>query len=171
MIALAKRNAPGGRFRVASLWSAPIPVAAGVVAIGEVLNYQFDGRVTLSKIRHLFKKIRNALKPSGVFIFDVLCETRSGPPVKTFSFREGKGWFVAVEKIDSPRQVIRRIYTFRRIGRTYVKSTEVHSAHRYDARKLRSALRAVRFKVTMLRGYGSLQFEYDHRVFVARKKS
>ena len=170
MITLARRHARGGRFRVASLWDVAIPTVAGVIAVGEVLNYQFDGRVTSGKTRRLFKRIHRALRPSGIFIFDVLCETRLRKPVTTFSFREGRGWLVAVEKTDSSLQVIRRIHTFRRFGHAYARSHEVHRVHRYNPREIRSALRAAGFDVTLLQGYGRFRFEPYHLVFVAQKK-
>lgn len=170
MIALARRRAPGGRFRVGSLWDVSIPTVAGVIAVGEVLNYQFDGRVTSGKTRRLFEKVHRALTPSGIFIFDVLCEARLRKPVTTLSFRQGRGWLVAVEKTDASRQVVRRIHTFRRIGRAYARSHEVHTVHRYNAREIRSTLRVAGFNVTVLHGYGRNRFEPNHLVFVAQKK-
>lgn len=169
MIALARRHAPGGRFRVASVWDVSMPTVAGVLAVGEVLNYQFDGRITPVKTRRLFDKIHRALKPSGIFVFDVLCERRLRKPATTFSFREGRGWLVAVEKTDASCQVIRRIHTFRKIGRAYARSYEVHKVHRYKARELWSALRTAGFDVKMFHGYGRFRFERDHLVFVAQK--
>src|SRR5215469_14060460 len=42
MIRLARRKAPGAKFRTASLLSAELPPCAAVTAIGECVNYAFD---------------------------------------------------------------------------------------------------------------------------------
>lgn len=75
MVALSASRAPGGEFRCASFLDAEIPDCQVVTAVGEVFNYLFDERNSLSDLKKLFRRIYGALDPGGVFLFDV---ARSG---------------------------------------------------------------------------------------------
>jgi SAM-dependent methyltransferase len=169
MIALAKRNAPGGLFHVKSFWSCTLPPAAAVLSVGEALNYQFNGPVSLQRIRRLFERIYDALAPSGLFVFDLLCEQASKKILETKSFVEGAGWLVAVDKTDGPDLIVRRITTFRRTGRSYRRSAEVHTVHRYNLSRISSSLRSVGFTVSVRNGYGTESLGAGHVVVVGRK--
>jgi len=169
MVSLAKRNAPQGNFRVGSLWDLRIPSADAVIAVGEVLNYQFDGEVNLQRLKKLFDRIFDALQPSGLLIFDILCARQGGKRIRTRSFVEGNGWLVAVDKSDSSGQVLRRITSFRKVGGVYRKSIEVHRARRYDLSRLCSCLRDIGFKVSTFRGYGTRPFGNGRAVVLGKK--
>ena len=169
MVTLAKRNAPQGHFRVGSIWDYRIPPADAVIAVGEVFNYQFDDEVNLHRLQKLFKRVFHSLRPSGLLIFDILCERKGGNRVLTRSFVEGNGWFVAVEKSDSSRQVVRRITSFRRVGNVYRKSIEVHRVRRYDLSRICSCLRDIGFKVSTFRGYRTHSLGKGHTIVLGKK--
>ena len=171
MIALARHIAPGGRFSVGSVWSCDIPRCAVVLAIGEVLNYQFDGEVSIARIRALFSRAYDALLPSGLLVFDILCTRDSKKVAHTMSFTESGGWLVAVEKTDSSRSLTRRIITFRRDKGVYRRSVEVHTVRRHDPKRVISVLRDIGFSVSTRRGYHTEALEPGHVVIIGRKPS
>ena len=169
MISLAKRNAPQGHFRAGSIWSYRIPPADAVIAVGEILNYQFDSPVNLQRLQKLFKRIFDSLRPSGLLIFDILCERKGGKRIRTRTFVEGSGWFVAVDKADSTRRVVRRITSFCAVGNVYRKSIEVHRVRRYDLSRICSCLRDIGFKVSTFRGYGTHSLGKGHTIVLGKK--
>ncbi len=171
MIALAKRHATGGRFFVNSLWKFDIPQCAAVLAIGEVLNYQFKGAASTDGLRRLFSRVHDALLPSGLLIFDILCTRDSAKTVCTKTFTESDRWFVAVEKSDSRQSLTRRITSFRRNHGVYRKSVEVHRVHRYNLGKVVSILRTIGFRVSTRRGYRKGVLGEGRMVIIARKPS
>jgi len=169
MIALAKRNAPRAKFRTGSLWTAPIPRCNAVFAVGEVLNYQFGGTNSTRSLRGLFSKVYRALAPSGMVVFDVLCEGPTRRTVRSRNFTQGKSWLVAVEKEDSPRSIVRRISTFRRVKGRYRRSFEVHAVRRYRADDVVAGLKGAGFLVTVRRGYGRKQSGSGLTIFIGKK--
>jgi len=170
MITLARRNAPRGRFSTGSLWRAAIPPCGAVVAVGEVLNYQFNGRVSHRRLEALFRRAHQSLLPSGFLVFDILC-TRVGGIIRTRNFVESGGWLVAVEKVDGPTSVVRRIISFRRSTGGYRRSVEFHELFRYNPDVVIAALRRCGFSVRVRGGYGKQRLSRDHLVVIARKTS
>ncbi len=71
MIALARRVVPAATFRVASFVSVPLPACNAVTAVGEVLGYLLDPRHDAAALRRLFARVRAALHPGGLFLFDL----------------------------------------------------------------------------------------------------
>ena len=59
-------------FRVGSLFETPIPSCDAVTAVSEVLNYLFDPENEERGLEPLFRRVYEALRPGGVFVFDVL---------------------------------------------------------------------------------------------------
>ena len=169
MIALARYNAPKGKFSVGSAWRTKIPLCAAVISVGEVLNYQFDGSISESRLRALTSRIYASLRPKGLFVFDVLCRRDTGKVIHSRIFTETRQWLVAVDKIDAPGEVLRYITLFRRKGEVYRKSVEVHSLRRYDLKRLVSILRGVGFTVRSRSGYDRRPLGPGHVVIIARK--
>ena len=87
------------------------------------------------------------------------------------SHREGKDWAVLVRaEVDSRRNTLtRRMTTFRRVGRHYRRSNEVHQLRLYRSADMAAMLRDVGFRVRVLRGYGTLRFARGHAGLLARK--
>lgn len=159
MIQLARRNAPPGKFRTGSFFKTKLPLCNAVTALGEVLNYQFD-RHNQSELIQFFVRVYVALRPGGVFIFDIAEPgyVRGANPQRTYA--EGEDWAILLEKETERKcQTLTRTMTiFRRVGKLYRRSEEVHRVQLYRGSAIVKALRRVGFKVKLLRGYGDLRF-------------
>jgi hypothetical protein len=71
---------------------------------------------------------------------------------------------------DVRRKVLtRRMTIFRKVGRLYRRSEEVHRQRLHSAARIVKALEAAGFRVTRLPGYGTERFAPGHAGFVARK--
>lgn len=169
MIALARQNAPRGKFSVRCIWNYDVPRCGGVISIGEVLNYQFAGWISRRRLRVLFSRIYKSLVPSGLFVFDILCTRDEGRTVHTRSFTESRNWLVAVDKSDSPTSIVRRIVSFRKQGRRYRRSVEVHTVQRYNLQEVLAAMRGIGFSVSTRGGYLRRPLGNGHFVVVGRK--
>jgi len=55
----------------ASLLRVALPACDAVASIGECLNYAFDRKAGKTELAALFARVNRALRPGGVFIFDV----------------------------------------------------------------------------------------------------
>jgi SAM-dependent methyltransferase len=93
MVALAKRNSPKSKFIQSSLDKFSVPSCDLVTALGEPFNYGADRRV--GDLRHLFVRIARALRPGGMFLFDLILH--EGEPMNYRSWRAGPGWAVLWE--------------------------------------------------------------------------
>src|SRR6202008_3944336 len=71
MIELARKQGPAARFVNASFLNAKLPACDAVTAIGEVFNYTFDRRNGPRQLAQLFRRVHQALRPGGAFIFDI----------------------------------------------------------------------------------------------------
>ena len=94
MIRIARSIAPGARFRVARLERARLPPASAVIAVGEIVTYVPGG---LQVLRRFFQRVRRALRPGGLFVFDFIDSAER----RIYSRRvfEGDDWF----SLDSDR--------------------------------------------------------------------
>jgi SAM-dependent methyltransferase len=170
MIRLAKKNAPRARFAVASLLDLEIPPCVAVTAIGECVNYAFDPANGLRRLRRLFRRVFSALQSGGVFVFDVAGPGRVGKSSQR-RFVEGDGWAVlSIAEEDAKRRTLtRRITTFRRIGKLYRRSEEIHKLNLYKPAELTAVLRAVGFNVRTETRYGEFELPQGHAVIVAQR--
>src|SRR5688572_3051617 len=118
MIALARRHAPAARFRVGSFLKASLPECGAVTALGEVFNYTFDRANTEHGLFGFFRRVHEALRPGGLFVFDGAGPGRLPATAPRRSFTEGDGWVVLVDRDEDIdlRVLTRRIVTFRRLG-------------------------------------------------------
>jgi SAM-dependent methyltransferase len=171
MLALARSRAPRARFRLGSWVDTPIPECDAVLAIGEVLGYVGSAQGTKAELRGLFGRVRAALRPGGLFIFDLATPGRV-PTGEDSAFRAGDDWAILYTASEDAkgRKLQRRITTFRRIsgGATYRRSEEIHRLRLWGVEEIEAMLRDARFKVQVRRAYGPRQFAPGHRVFVAR---
>jgi len=153
MIRLARAKAPRARFRVASLVDAALPHSSAVIAIGEIVSYVPGG---LPVLRRFFRRVRAALAPGGVFVFDFIesAARRTFPP-RRFG---GPDWaLVASATADgSGRILTRRMVTFRKIGGEFRRSREVHRVRIYSRDEIGAALGAAGLAYEMRRSIGRL---------------
>jgi SAM-dependent methyltransferase len=156
MIRLARRRAPGGRFRVASYYDFAPPPCAAIVAVGECLNYMAGGRRPHeAALRRFFRRAAAALPPGGLLLFDFL-ELFTGRPRQRNAEACGPAWVVlaAVGEDRARRVLTRRITTIRRVGGRQRLSVEVHRQCLLRRRDIRAALQAAGFSVRFRAGYG-----------------
>ena len=157
MIRLARRKVPEATFRVASLTEARVPRCDAVIAIGEVVTYVHGGghgtRLP-SALRSFFLRVRDALAPGGLLIFDFI---ESGAK-RTCSAKShgGRDWVIAVHaELDRPGHVLtRRMIAIRKVGRQYRRTQESHRVLIYSRRAVAQALAEAGFTATMSRSYG-----------------
>jgi SAM-dependent methyltransferase len=169
-IALARRRAPSGLFRVESLLTAPLPRCVAVVAVGEGVNYLFDERHSWEGVRQVMGRAFGALVPGGLLLFDV-SEPGRVPGGIVKSHAEGEGWAVLVtaEEDRQQRLLTRHITSFRQVGAFYRRDHEVHRLGLVPRAQVVSWLQEIGFQVQTLGGYESVPFDPGHVGFLARK--
>lgn len=165
MIQLARKQAPAARFVNASFLHAKLPVCDAVTAIGECFNYIFDGRNNRRELAHFFGRVQEALRPGGVFIFDI---AEPGQASRR-AYAEGKDWAILFEAEPRRDLLIRRMTTFRQVGKLYRRSEETHRLRLYRASDVVAELRGAGFAVRVLRAYGRMRLPHAHTAFVATK--
>ena len=182
MLALARRRTPAARFEEGSLLRVPLPPCAAVTALGECVNYLFDiggvggiggGETTAAEppLPGLFARVHEALRPGGLFVFDV-AEPGQVPPGKPRrGWTEGPDWAIGVHVEEDPeaRLLTRRMTFFRQVGDLYRRGEEVHQQRLYPRAEVKAALRQAGFRVTMARAYGDAPLAPAHTAFFARK--
>jgi SAM-dependent methyltransferase len=169
MIRLARQAAPAARFLHASLYDVRIPACDAVTAIGESLSYLEPGNLRRSGLGRLLGRIAHALRPGGLFIFDVLVS--GGPPLDGRHWRAGRDWVVLAEAREQPAQkrLTRRIVSFRRIGRHWRRAGETHRIRLFERGEVERALRKAGFVVRVVQRYGRERLLPRRRAFIARK--
>ncbi len=154
MIEIARKRVPLGNFQTGSLLRAKLPRCEAVTALGECFNYLFDETNSIARLRRVFDRVYSALKPGGLFVFDIAEPGRGkGPRQK---HRQGRDWAVLVEVDEDARtnRLTRRITTFRKRAESYVRDEEVHVLQLYTRSEVATELRRAGFRVRTLRGYG-----------------
>jgi SAM-dependent methyltransferase len=170
MVDLSRRRVPGAKFECASFLDVEIPPCMAVTAVGEIFNYLFDRRNSLARLKSVFRRVREALAPGGLFLFDVATVGRV-PGGRARNFTEGDGWACLYEAEEDYRSktLTRRIATFRRSGELYRRDDEIHRLRLYERRELLQPLRQLGFRVRTLSGYDKLKFPAGYVGFAARK--
>lgn len=166
MIELARKQAPAARFVNASFLMAKFPACDAVTAIGEVFNYTFDRRTGQRELAQLFRRVYDALRPGGVFIFDI---AEPGRALRR-AHAEGKDWAILFAAEASRDLLIRRMTTFRKVGKLYRRSEETHRLRLYRSSDIAAELRAAGFAVRRLRAYGRMPLPSGNAAFVATKR-
>lgn len=170
MIRLARRHAPGGKFRVASFLDVALPSCAAVTALGEIFNYLFDATNSLQRLRELFARIHDVLEPGGMLIFDVATPGRE-PQGRRSAFRQADDWACLFEAVEDRQQrlLTRTITTYRKWGSAYRRHDEMHRLRLYEPKELLSLLRQAGFRARRVKRYGQCTFPRGYVGFVATK--
>jgi SAM-dependent methyltransferase len=170
MLALARQVAPGARFVRASAYDYDFPTCDAVTALGEVLSYLPTGALAVPSLPRLFCRIAAALRPGGLFIFDLIV-TAPGAPMTYRTWQAGDDWSVLVAVTEQParRRLIREIATFRRIGARYRRAHETHLVRVCSRAAIERMLRRAGFSVRVLRRYGAVNLAPRRLAFCARK--
>lgn len=170
MIRLARQRAPAAKFRTASLFGAKLPRCDAVTSVGECVNYCFDRRNSNRALARFFRRVYDALRPGGIFVFDILepGQILDGMPVRKGV--QGSDWAVLVETQEDKRMALtRRIISFRKLDKLYRRSEETHRLRLFKRSYVGAELRRIGFRVRILPGYGAFRFRNAHSVFLARK--
>ena len=171
MIRLARRQAPAAAFQVGSFLRADLPPCDAVTAIGECVNYAFDRRSGKKALAEFFHRVHDALRPGGVFVFDIVEPGVGAEGTPQRRFLEGPDWAILLEVREDRRRktLTRQIAIFRRMGKLYRRSEEIHRLHLYPGSELLAELRLAGFEARLLGGYGRFRFPPAHVGFLARK--
>jgi SAM-dependent methyltransferase len=171
MIALARRKAPRARFMVASLSSFELPACDAIVSTGECLNYTFDGPRTRQSISALFHRVHAALRPGGMFVFDIAGPARAPESKTRRVWSAGKDWAILAETRTgrSRRSLAREIICFRRVGRAWRRSTEAHVQRLFWRDEIAGLLAKSGFEIRISDRYGREKLPRGLAVFIARK--
>jgi SAM-dependent methyltransferase len=170
MIALARRRVPTGRFRRGSFLDQKLPPCTAVAAVGEVFNYLFDPALTTARLAQALRRIHAALAPRGLLLFDVAGPGRVPGGGPRQSFREGDDWTVLVTSEEKDRLLTRTITTFRRSGRGYRRTQEVHRQHLFTPAEMLAGLRAAGFRGRKLARYGDTRLPTAWHAFAAWRR-
>ncbi len=170
MVEIAREKAPGAEFWVGSLFEAPIPPCDAVTAVGEVLNYLFDPENEKRGLEGVFGRVYGALRPGGVFVFDVLGPGQVPPGTTARGCRVGEDWAVFSEREDAGRGTMeRRIVGFRKVGEHYRREDEVHRVRLYEPYEVADGLDRAGFEVRTMDPYGGHPLGENHAAFAARR--
>ena len=171
MIRMARKAAPEARFVTASLLRFELPDCDAVVSIGECVNYTFDADNSRATLTRLFQRVYDALHPGGLFLFDFAEPGQFPGEVHSRKYVLGPDWAVLREATEDRRRrlLIRRIVSFRRVGKLYRRTEETHAARLYQAGDVLAALRRTGFRARVVRRYGTLRLRTAHAGIVAVK--
>jgi SAM-dependent methyltransferase len=165
MVELARAAAPAARIEVGSVHEFPIPRAVAVTALGEVLNYATNTRAGIDALRTLAIRVRAALEPNGVFMFDI-----STPGRGTYvQFHDAGDWSLGMHSIEHDDSSLTReivIYTRNPDG-TFTRIDETHELRLYEPSDVVAALEAAGFNVDTRDTYENLHTLRGWNVFIA----
>ena len=156
MLKLARKRAPKAKFKRGSLFRTRLSKSVAVTAIGECVNYLFDPGGT-ALLANFFRRVYRALLPGGVFVFDIV-EPGSTPKPSILHCEgkdKAKDWAVLVSKEEDARRRVltRRMTIFRKVGRLYRRSQEMHRQRLYPPAQVARKLKTAGFDVSSLPGY------------------
>ena len=169
MIRIARKRVPGGKFQTGSYLKVTLPPCDAVTSLGECFNYRFDEKNNLRELFRLFRRVYTALRPGGLFLFDMAGPGRGNVPPSRYW--EGKGWAILVSVVEDARkkQLTRRITTFRKSGRLYRRDQETHRLQLFERSEIKKQLRQAGFSVRSLPSYGRLPLPKSCFAFMACK--
>jgi SAM-dependent methyltransferase len=171
MLRMARSRAPGAKFLKASLLDYEIPACDAVTAIGEVVCYALDARVSRRPLEAVLRRVHAALRPGGMFVFDVAEPGRGSDSAKErYWLKDDWAMLRKASEDEKRRTLTREITVFRRVGGAYRRTDEVHRLRLYPREEVRSVLEQVGFEVNVLDGYGATPFDGSLAGFAAGKR-
>jgi SAM-dependent methyltransferase len=165
LIAMARARLPDAEFHCGSILDVPLPDAAAVAAIGEVLNYATaDDPAALGLV---LARVFAALAPGGVFLFELAAPGRAGAGRV---FTEAATWAVGVVATESGEELLRRITMFRVVeGGVRRRSYEEHRLRLWPPARVVQELRTRGFRVQALPGFDGATMPPSLHAYLAIK--
>ena len=164
LVRYAEHTAPRASVKHGSVYRVALPRCDAITAIGEVLSYRSPR--SARPHREIFRRAYRALRPGGLFAFDLLV---AGPPMSYVAWRGGSTWTVLVRVTERKRVLTRQIITFRKFGRRYRRGAERHQLSVVPASVVMADLRRIGFHVTTAHAYGDCELPVRRLAFIARK--
>jgi SAM-dependent methyltransferase len=178
MLEVARAHAPRAELRCEPVLDAVLPPAVAVTAIGEVLNYGHDARMLDIDLAAFFRRVHDALVPSGIFLFDVAGRGRVGAAKQRDVWHEHDDWtlFMRAHESDDGTRLDRHIAIFRRVDDGHYRRTiENHVLRLYEPAVLVPLLESAGFSVETRRDYGDESVDFmpitGWSVLVARRRA
>jgi len=171
MIEIAQKKAPKARFKKESFLNIKLPSCDAVTSLGECFNYLFDKKDSKKELALLFSRVYNALRPGGLFIFDIIQPGQVTASTPSMRHSQGQDWAILLQVEEDFKKGIltRQMTIFRKAGKLYRRSEETHRLQLYKGSEIAAMLRRIGFKVRVSRGYGKLRFRKAHVGFIACK--
>jgi len=170
MVRFAKKAVAGAHFKQSSLFDAEVPSCDAVTSMGECLNYRFRGaRSSKSALHRLFRRVHEALRPGGVFIFDIATPARAPNRKPRVHRRDGTDWAIVSVTAAIPNGMRRSMVFFRRHGELYRRGVEEHELSLYPVADILALLKRCGFKARRLPGQGYFQEVPGIAWFLAEK--
>jgi SAM-dependent methyltransferase len=147
MVEIARARVPGAEFVSGSLHDVALPGCQAVVAMGEIASYAGIDDA-------LLRRVREALAPGGLFVFDVATPGRGS----SRSWQSGEGWVVCADAVEDGTSLRRSIVSFREAEDAggWRRTDEVHELALYDPAAIVESLTAAGFTgaAVLEDGYG-----------------
>lgn len=167
MIERCRARLPHAEFQVKDVLLTEILPADVIVMVGEILSYAAAAhRADEKMLLQFFERIFRALRPQGVFLFDVLGNTHdySG---KFFQDRED--FFVLSDVSQQGELVHRHIISFLKEDDVYKKSVEDHVLLTFSVTQLQSLLERAGFSAKQIFHYDVVAMLPGRIAFECRK--
>jgi SAM-dependent methyltransferase len=168
LVKYAHQAAPKATVKVGSVHRTMFLSCDAITALGEVLSCAPADIAPLRSFRRLIRRAHDALRPGGLFVFDLLV---SGRRMDYATWRIGPTWAVMarVQATPARRRLTRDIVTIRSIRGKYRRRREQHVLAVFEPRSVLADLRRVGFFAHTAHGYGRVQLPWRRMAFIARK--
>lgn len=170
MVAMAQRRIPSGSFSVGSVYDCDLPECDVITAIGEVLCYDFEGGHTLARLSGMFDRVFASLRPSGLFLFDLMLASEELDRSKS-AFQDGDEWCVGLNVAEDKERGIleRHITSFRRSSAAWTKVQETHRLILFAQAEIEAELKRAGFSVTTGEAYDDFAPGGGRMIFTCRR--
>lgn len=167
MLRIARRTAPKARLVHGCITSVALPRdLSAALCTFDSLNYLLrPAQLTVT-----FRRVARALRPGGLFLFDMNTMTGLRARWKGVRFHTGRDWFL-VGELSSDARRRRAVFAmtgFRRVGGSYRLFRERHVQRGVTVAEVRACARAAGLRVRRMGGYdGSAPKPNPSRIFCA----
>jgi hypothetical protein len=108
--------------------------------------------------------------PGGVFVFDIATPERAPQDGPRIYWKQGPDWGIYASTTTTAHDgLIRSMTVFRKTGKLYRRSEEVHGLRLYRVEEVVQDLKACGFQVSLAESYGRFQIPVGMAVVIAAK--